>query len=1006
MNVRSIFVICIVFYAANSFAQQQTVPGRILFRITPEAVAAFRSAFSSLEINAPKFDPQKFSLKNAEAITSLLGLPASLNATSVKPYIPQHNVVLEALRERTNPTLFPKINSNGIGMKESEDLMKLRTSEEHISRWFELFYDGKMSAESVMIFLRKSGLVELCEPRYRYSLCYTPNDPDFSQQYALPMMHVPEAWDVVRCDSTMLIADDDIGSDWTHSDLAKAIFINYGEMGTDSNGFPKNANGIDDDSDGFIDNWHGWDFAGDDGTAPDNDPNTPASHGTHTAGIMGASGNNSIGICGVAFGAKLLILKCGDNSGSDVSFGYEGIVYAADHGAKVVNNSWGGTNRSQVGQDIVDYAVSKNCVVVAASGNSYAFQDFYPASYDHVLSVAAVDEGANITPFSNYNTRVSISAPGQDILSTIPGNGYQNMSGTSMASPNAAAAIAMVRQKYPGLSPDQAVQWLRATSTPLNPTQDIHPGFTGKGLVNLKQAVTQSPVYSARLESVEVLDQQNTGTLQSGGSADIVLHVRNYLAPLTDLIGTIEYLNDTANAISVNTQTVQFGKANTLSLVQNFQGSYHVNIASNAPDNYTILVRITFISTPENYGPDIDYFYLVINKGYLDLNKNNLTVTFDSKADIGYNDAPNNTEGSGFLWQTPPPVITVEGRDLLSEAGLMIGIQDSVRIVSAAPGEASDSYCMQDFGTTLPIHYVTPADHPNAAQELHTIFADNNTDPTLQAGVTVEQKNYAFTKDLAANAVVVDYVIHRRVVDTMCYLTDSTAAALFMDWDIGPSGSINQAYISGLDTALSIVRRMEDNYPYIGVKIISDLPKGSQLNIYELDNNGANGSVSTYDGLTRVEKWTSMTTQRPLAGIGDVSMVCGLKNLPLHSQDSVRITFVIGLAENEALLKQTIDQTRNEWFNTSAVRTSVQAVNLLLASPNPFGSHLHLAWKTQTPEAMAIITITDAIGRTVFSQSTSGSEFDLNRLVLPAGAYTVSIESGSIVLRRQLISMP
>src|SRR5439155_16885975 len=118
------------------------------------------------------------------------------------------------------------------------------------------------------------------------------------------------------------------------------------------------------------------------------------------------SGNNGFGICGVAFGTKVLILKCGDNSGTSVDFGYEGIVYAADRHAKVVNNSWGGTNRTQSGEDIVNYALGKDCIVTAAAGNESVFENLYPASYPHVLAVAAVDETNTIAGFSSYSTHV------------------------------------------------------------------------------------------------------------------------------------------------------------------------------------------------------------------------------------------------------------------------------------------------------------------------------------------------------------------------------------------------------------------------------------------------------------------------------------------------------------------------------------------------------------------------------------------------------------------------
>lgn len=939
----------------------------------------------------------------------MLGLPSSFHASSLKPFIPQHNIVLETLRERTNPAIFQKINQNGIAPKETDAILQLKTSEEKLSRWFEIFFDSKISNDEAILLLMKSRIVEVAEPRYKYSLCYTPNDPLFSQQYSLPLIEAPQAWDVVRCDSTMVVADDDIGADWTHEDLANAVFVNSGETGFDSLGFDKRSNGIDDDGDGFVDDWHGWDFAGSDGTAPDNDPNTQAEHGTHTSGIMAASGNNNIGICGVAFGAKVLILKCSDDAGQDVAFGYDGIVFAADHGAQVVNNSWGGSNRTQSGQDIVNYAVAKNCVVVAAAGNSGdqevqdgVLEGLYPAEYDHVLSVDALDPSGNITSFSNYNTHVTVSAPGYQVLSTIPGNQYTDMSGTSMASPTAAGAIAVVRQKFPDLTPDQAIQRLRVTSDSLNSTQDLHPGFTGKGKINMYRAVTETPVFSARLESVQVFDANNTGSLVSGEAGNLVLNVRNYLNPLSNLTADVEILNDTGHFLSKNTNTIVFGKANTLSTVQNFKGSFAINVSPFTPINYTVLVRLKYYSAPDGYGPDVDYFTLIINKGYLDLDKNNLIVTFDSKANIGFDDPPNNTEGSGFVWTKYPESILAAGTDVLFEGGLMFA-SDSQHIAASAPSPGSDIIAEQDFSPVLPIFEMSPPDHGNAAQELFTIVSDASEPPSIQPGLTVSQKMYAFTKNRSANAVVLDYMIHQRI-DSVAGV--AAAAALFMDWDIGSNGSLNKGYISSLDSAISITRRMEDGYPFVGVKLISPVPAGAALNQYELDNDGSNGSARTYGGFSQDDKWAAMNTQRASAGIGDVSMVYGVKNINMATLDSIHLTFVIGLAENESLLKQTIDETTIEWFGANAVHSDLPQVSALEISPNPFTDHLKVQWNTAGPSVKAYITITDIIGRTMLERTIQGDQIDMTGLTLPSGTYTLSVTQGNTIFRTQVVCLP
>jgi hypothetical protein len=1007
MRVKIITIICLLSIAGISSAQERSMPGRILFRIKPEAVAAFRSAFANPEINERTFDPQKFSLRDTKAIAVLLELPSSFPVTSLKPFIPQHNVVLEALRERTNPTIFQNLNSNGIAPKETDEIRQLRATEEKLSRWFEVFFDTSIANEKAIFYLQKSKIVEVAEPRYKYTLSFTPNDPFYSQQYSLPLIHAPQAWDIVKCDSTMIVADDDIGADWTHPDLANAVFVNSGETGLDSLGFDKRSNGIDDDGDGFIDDWHGWDFAGSDGTEPDNDPNTLAQHGTHTSGIMAASGNNNVGICGVAFGAKLLILKCASDAGQDVSFGYDGIVFAADHGAKVVNNSWGGTNRTQSGQDIVNYAVSKNCVVVAAAGNGGdqesvdgVLEGLYPAQYDHVLSVDAIDATGTITSFSNFNTSVSVSAPGNDVLSTVPGDQYSNMSGTSMAAPTAAGAIALVRQKYPTISPDQAIQLLRATSDSLNSSQDRHPGFTGKGKINIYRAVTQNPVFSARLESVQIFNQQNDGSLHSGEAGTLVFNVRNYLAALSNLSATVDILNDTGHFLSKNTNTVPFGKANTLSLVQNFQGSFAIQVSPYTPTNYSVLIRLTYYSTPDGYGPDVDYYTLIINKGYLDLNKNNLTVTLDAKANIGYDDPPNNTEGDGFVWTKPPSSIQESGTNVLFSAGLMFASDDQ-HIAAAAPSPGSDVVQEQDFSSVQAIRVVSPPDHSNAAQELFTVYSDEQEYSGNQPGVTVTQKAYGFTKDLSANAVVIDYMIHQRA-DSVAGI--AAAAALFMDWDIGSNGSLNQAYTSSLDPAIAITRRMEDKYPFVGIKLISTIPVGAARNFYALDNDGSNGSARTYGGLSMGDKWMTMNTPRAQSSIGDVSMIYGLRNLDMTKNDSVQMTYVIAMAENEGLIKQTIDQTTNEWFGVNAVPTAITE-NAVSVFPNPFGSKLNIRWQNDY-HSSATVTISDELGREMLHRATGSNTLELADLHLASGNYILTIRMGMMIYHQMIVCMP
>ncbi len=983
----SILFIFVCLLAGSTTAQLHSVPGRVLFRISPDAVEAFRQGFSPYISTDKHFDPQRCAVNDPKAISALLQLPNAVKVIALKPFVAQHNVVLEELREKGNPILFAQVK-NTDRISESENVHLLRVSEEQLSRWFELITDTSITPEALSKILKKNGLIESAEPRYKYSLCFTPNDSLYSQQYSLQLINAPAAWDIQRCDSTMLVAVDDIGTDWTHIDLRNAIYINKGETGFDADGLDKRSNGVDDDGDGFIDDWHGWDFSGDNNTAPDNDPFPGREHGTHTGGIMAASGNNRSGVCGVAFGAKLLVIKCGDNTGSDVSFGYEGIVYAADMGSKVVNNSWGGNTRSDVGQGIINYATAKNCVVVAASGNDGRFEDFYPASFDNVLSVSSVDQNASLSSFSNFGTHVDVCAPGGGVLSTVPGNSYANLSGTSMASPTAAGAIALIRQKYPNLNPAQAIEQLRVSSGGL--TSNPFPEYTGGGLINIANALGASPKHSARIVSVEINDEDNDHQLTSSEGADIALSVRNYLDPIMNLQAQIEIVSG-AEYISNFTPLIQFGNANTLDVIQNVVGSFHLSVAANAPPNQVITVRVKFSSKPSNYGPDIDYFSFTINRSYLDLNKNNLTVTVDSKGGIGYNDPRGNSQGSGFVWTNSPPFISPQNNSVLSQAGLMIGI-DTNHVVASASGQYSGADADQDFSTTSAARYVPEPDRSNAIQEIETYYNDALADPEVQVGVSVRSRSYVFTQGASADAAVFDYLIVRGTPENGIAASDSTAIALFMDWDIGASGGANTTSVSSVDSSIFITKRLDPQYPMVGIKLISAIPSQASQNFYALENDGSNGSYQTYNGYPKYAKWITMTTPRPNAGPSDVSMILGLKNVPLASIDSIEVTYIIALGGDENAVKSSIDKTEQLWNGTSGVHQIPSSTVDIQCYPNPFSDIVHLNWVSNDRET-SFITITDVLGRVVVSKEVSQQRITLDLRSLSRGVYHLVLES-------------
>ena len=278
------------------------------------------------------------------------------------------------------------------------------------------------------------------------------SDPGTSSQWALDAMSATQAWDITTGSRNVVVAVIDSGIDLTHPDLMANLWTNPGEIA---------GNGIDDDANGFVDDIHGWNFV-------TNDPNVQDGygHGTHVAGVIGATGNNGVGVTGINWNVSIMTLRFQDNQG----VGYTGdaikaIQYATmmrrDYGVNVVviNASWGGgTGYSSTLEATLRDAGTAGITFVAAAGNGAADSDVvprYPSGYDlpNVIAVGACDATGSLAGFSNYGvTSVDLAAPGTSIYSTLPGGQYGWLSGTSQAAPQVTGAVALLAAASPGIS--------------------------------------------------------------------------------------------------------------------------------------------------------------------------------------------------------------------------------------------------------------------------------------------------------------------------------------------------------------------------------------------------------------------------------------------------------------------------------------------------------------------------------------------------------------------------
>jgi len=333
-------------------------------------------------------------------------------------------------------------------------------------------------------------------------LNFVPNDTYSNNQWYLQKINAFNAWDITTGSPRVIVGIIDSGTDWTHSDLGlgndsyQNIYLNSGEDAWSNPNNPTTGNHIDDDHNGHIDDWKGWNFE-----YNSNDVRTTRAHGTFVAGIISAKTNNNYGIAGIAGGksgegVKLLSYCVGVNAPIS-SLIDDAIIAAVDNGVKVVQLSFEIAHSDDI-DAAIQYAISKNVLVVCAAGNNSLSNISYPASNDNVIAVGATDQNNQKADFSNYGNKLSVVAPGVDIYSTSLNNSYVTSSGTSFSAPQVSAIAALMWSANSNLTVQQVRNIIESTAQKVGDysyqAMAEHPNGTwneqmGYGLVDAYAAV-------------------------------------------------------------------------------------------------------------------------------------------------------------------------------------------------------------------------------------------------------------------------------------------------------------------------------------------------------------------------------------------------------------------------------------------------------------------------------------------------------------------------------------
>ena len=316
-----------------------------------------------------------------------------------------------------------------------------------------------------------------------------PNDSDWSLQWNMELIGAPEAWDIITSTASVVIAIVDSGIEIDHPDLQANIWINTNEV-------PDNDH--DDDGNGKIDDLYGWNFAHENNVVQDT-----LGHGTHVAGIAAAATNNATGVAGVSWSGTVMPVRVfigREGTYADIA---QGVTYAADNGAKIINLSCGGTVPSALLYDALHHARGKGCLIVAAAGNcgspgsiddpdcDYTQNPvIYPAAYPETVAVAATDAIDERCDFSEYHDYVDRAAPGSFIYSTYLRGDYEFSPGTSMSAPHVSGVAALIWALRPELSSLEVQRIMESWADDVN--SEEYPGkdpYLGWGRINAYQAV-------------------------------------------------------------------------------------------------------------------------------------------------------------------------------------------------------------------------------------------------------------------------------------------------------------------------------------------------------------------------------------------------------------------------------------------------------------------------------------------------------------------------------------
>ena len=734
---------------------------------------------------------------------------------------------------------------------------------------YEIEFDPNFPVEEAVKLLKEDPSLLYVEPAWIMREFYTPDDPKYGNAYHLALIKAAEAWDISKGDSAVVIGIVDTGHSLTHPDLVNKTAFNLNDP----------IDGVDNDGDGYVDNYHGWDFAGGGYSGPDNDPTyVGPDHGVLVAGAAAADTDNNWGVASVGFNCSILPIKVTRDNSSGVIYGYSGLIYAADHGAQIINCSWGSGAASQFGEDAVNYAViNKGCLVICAAGNTPGFFNVYPAAYDNSFSVGGSDQNDNAwydTPTfgTSWNYAIDIVAPAKSIRTTSRHNlTWGGATGTSLAAPIVAGAAGIVKSHFPNLTMDQVGQQLRVTSDDI---YTLNPGQTdllGRGRLNLYAALTETPP-AIRLEELSFTDDNNN-IPEGFDTVAVTGQFFNWLDATGNLNVQIVAM-DTA-LIEVIDGNQNLGVINTLSSKNNSQ-PFRVRVKKPMANRTEAWVKLIYTDPTQNYH-DFEYATILLEPTTFNIDTNKVSITISDDGNFGFTSGYPTPNELGIRYDGSVNLLNSSG-------GLLIG---------TGPNQLSDCVLGPFYNPDTDFIGIDRT-YPDASGNLATLVVKNHYDDSRNLqnalGVEVTQRIFADTRMEYDDFLIFEYLLENNSGNDYA----SVRAGFFADWNLTHSDHVpdlNMIYTWDPDSS---------HYPYMGL-VALDI---------------TNTNVSTYDKnlftMNAQNKWDALdNAQSPKSQSGaEILTFAASGNFSLLSGEETTVAFALVGGEDLNELKK---NAKNAW---------------------------------------------------------------------------------------------